>query len=944
EPGLLIPTPEVVGRRVRLSEVRIFMGNAGGGVVTVSGQAGVGKTTFVAEVIRAGGYQQQALTSVMSSTTQTIPYFPFREILRTLAAGEAGASLKALPQPYRLELAKIVPELLRGGRRGPAAAVMVDKYRLFEGVKQALELTNRPAPRILVLDNMHWADQGSLELLQYLGRTLRDKLVYIFLMYREEELPGSPLQAALEALAREANFREIALAPLSESDVARMLALMADAVPPAELIRFIARQTGGNPFFIEEQMKALLDGGALAWQGRRLQFDRGRRVPIPDSVEGLAAQKMKRLDSEAREVVELAAVLGREADFQLLRDIAGLAEGRLFHAMDAILRLKLLVETERERYYFPENLIREAVYGRLTSITSRHCHQRVAQALLQQNRRYPGEAAEELSHHFFHARDCQQAVVYSLEAAERSRTAYANAEAIMYYSRALECLQDQESAGQPAIAAECYIKRAEISSLTGDNSHAITDIKRAIVRARDAGNQLQEAEARMQLGQIYNAMGRFADAGKVAQDALKRYREQRHRRGQALALNSLGSIHVHRNDYPRAIECFTEALVLARAMGDDGLAGRCYNNLGTSYSAIGKAEAASEQFRKAVAIGRDQGHPKLEAQALNNLALELAGSGDAEGGLDHHQRALRIFQQIGDRRGEAICLNNIGLVYLGRFDFTRARNLFQRSLTISREIANQRDEANTLNNIGAIHLEQGETAAAADVLHEALGLAEQIGVRRIEAHVRVNLGYLQLTLGDPTAAAEQAGRAAALWQELGSPQRGAEAGILRGEVALAQRDRAAAERRFQAALDTAGKRGFVPVAADAWLGLAEAAIEADDRAAARQRLDGFTAALRDAAFPEKRARAQCLEGRLQQALGDLHRAEQLLASAAAAYAGLGKKYELAITKYHLGGALAAAGRASAARRALAEARKLFREVGAKAWLSRLRPARKDRSQ
>jgi tetratricopeptide (TPR) repeat protein len=908
-------------------------------VVAVGGQAGVGKSTFVAEVIRSGGYQHHALSSVMSSTTQSISYFPFREILKNLHSGEGAVNLKTLDRSYRLELSKLVPELMRGDRAATGATMMVDKYRLFEGVKQALERAIRPAPRLLVLDNMQWADQGSLELLQYLGRTLKEKMVFMFLVYREEDLPNSPLQQALESLAREANYRDISLNPLSGSDVARMLVLMADAVPPPELISFINKQTGGNPFYVEEQMKALLEGGALAWQGRRLLFDRHRRVPIPDTVEGVAIQKMKRLDQEAQEVLELASVLGREADFGLMKEITSLPDGRLFHAMDGLLRLKLLVETEPERYYFPENLTREAIYGKLTSIKLRYYHQRVAQALLSLNRRHPGDVAEELSQHFFQAGEHQQALIYSLEAAERSRMVYANSEAIMYYSRALKCLQRQDAADRMNLEADCYIKRAEVGSFAGNNQQAITDLKRAMVRAREARHPGQEAEARLQLATVYNATGRFSEATRSAQEALNYYQKQKHRRGQILALTTMGSVYVHSNDYERAIECFRQGLETIRSSGDEGLAGRIYNNLGAVYSAIGTISMAEEHFNKAVIIAKEHSDLKLEAQALNNLALELINTGAIEEGLSHHQKALRIFQQIGSRRDEAICLNNIGLVYVSRSDFLRARNLLNRSLAISREILNQRDEANTLCNMGSISLELGESAAARDNLNQAMVLAEQIGVQRIKAHILDNLGSLDMVLGSHETAMQQITQALQIWKKLGNERGRAGSLITMGEVLLAAGNPGGAEDQFRSALEICGLYSLKPISAQSWLGLSEASVAGGNLDAARRYLDDFSRTGMAESCPDKRARGLQISGQIHLAAGESKKAEEELSLAAAIYAAAGMKFRLAQVKYHLGKAFSLSGKSGSSRRAWAESRKLFREIGAKDWLIRIKANR-----
>ena len=219
-----------------------------------------------------------------------------------------GSCLKDIPQAYRIELAKIVPELSDSIGESNGEVLIVDKFRLFEGVRRLLMQEVAANPLIISIDNIHWADEGSFELLHYLIRAFRNNPILFLLIYRIEEADKKCFRRILNDRSREGLCSRILLDPFEKADVSRMLSMILDRVPPLELTEYINQKTGGNPFFIEELMKSLHESGALYWGNDIWKFREERADSIPHSIKDVINRKFDLISAEARDLIETAAV------------------------------------------------------------------------------------------------------------------------------------------------------------------------------------------------------------------------------------------------------------------------------------------------------------------------------------------------------------------------------------------------------------------------------------------------------------------------------------------------------------------------------------------------------------------------------------------------------------------------------------------------------------
>ena len=565
--GLIIPTKEIIGRDEEIVKFKelidsIFSGK--GGAVCISGEVGVGKTRLVHEIIRDSDFQDiQFLNSNLSATTKSIPYYPFREIIRGVINKTDRKSFNQIPEAYQIELVKIVPELSDKSKEVDKDIYMVDKFRLFEGVRRFLSLCASKTPLFICLDNIHWADNGSLELFHYLVRVLKESSVFFFFVYRVEEAKHSSFQNVLQLMAREGLYEKIDLEPLQTADVARMLSLMIDGIPPSGM-----------------------------------------------------------MNKDARDLLEYAAVIGREFDFSFLRDITKMNEGHLFDMMDEILGMKLLKESEGEQYCFSEDIIREIIYQRINKIKLRRYHQVIGERLLDFYKDRVEEVVEELSDHFYVSGDQKRIIEYSMIAADRAKSSYANQDAIRFYTQAIECLDDKTMSGRELEKISCLKKRAKVLNLIGENEKATKGLEEAINKAQEIDNRKEEADCLIAFCKVYHDTAQYKEAAEKAERALEIYRELNDKKGEASSFKHIGSSYWCRSKYPKALEFFQKSLKIQEKIGDR----------------------------------------TGEADNFNSIGIVYGETGEYSKALDFFQKSLEIKKEISDRRGTAASLNNIGII------------------------------------------------------------------------------------------------------------------------------------------------------------------------------------------------------------------------------------------------------------------------------------------
>jgi ABC-type oligopeptide transport system substrate-binding subunit/DNA-binding SARP family transcriptional activator len=475
-----------------------------GELLLVSGEAGVGKTRLVDEFARRLRWQGvRVLWGRCYEFERVLPYQPLAEALRAIAPAPTAAELADLAPWAIAEVARLAPEIaeLAPNRAVPApTGPDQEQARLFEGLAHFMAELSSHGPLLVVLEDLHWATESTLGLLHYLVRHLADQPALMVGTFRQEAVGGEHLLRELqEQLRREGLVTSLGLSCLSQTDIEALVVGMSDAGEAVlRLARRLYQETEGNPFFLMEIVKALFESGALrleegVWKGDFMRISQGA-LPLPTSLSQAIQGRVHSLDDDAQEALRLAAVLGREFDFNLLNAAWGRGEEATLEALDVLLRRRLINEGIGPLgcdYAFSHHKIQEVLYVALPRRRRQHAHIRVGTAMERMYASQTEALAGELAYHFEQGQELdktltEKAIGYLHQAGDRARGLYAHREAIDYYQRALGLLKGQ---GEHERAARTLMK-------LGLTYHTAFDFQRAR-QAYDEGFALWQRAGRM---------------------------------------------------------------------------------------------------------------------------------------------------------------------------------------------------------------------------------------------------------------------------------------------------------------------------------------------------------------------------------------------------------------------------------------------------------------
>jgi DNA-binding SARP family transcriptional activator/tetratricopeptide (TPR) repeat protein len=470
-----------------------------GRLAVIAGDPGIGKTRLVSELGRRA-YEQGATVLLGRCHEEVlISYQPFVEAFGRYVGAVAPDVLRTQVGPDEVALARLVPEL---ARRLPELAEPAggdpegERFRLFEAAASVLAHAARSWPVVLLVEDLHWADKPTALLLTHVVRSIQAERVLVIGTCRETEL-GEPLASALADLRRDRALERLRLGSLHRGEVATMISAWLGRSPPTHFAHALHRETEGNPFFIEEVLRHLLEVGA-EW-GRLASFT---ELGIPDGVREAIERRLATLSPAARRVVLMAAAIGRSFSTDVIEAVAELHGERLLDALDEATERRIVQEEPGApgRYAFTHALLRETLYASLSASRRVGLHRRIGAILEQQCAGDPEPPLGELAYHFVAAAEpgaAAKAVDFSARAARRALAALAYEEAASHFARALEAVELSES-GDDATRCDLLLGLGEAHSKASDFDRSRGAFQAAAELARTAG--LGEQLARAALG------------------------------------------------------------------------------------------------------------------------------------------------------------------------------------------------------------------------------------------------------------------------------------------------------------------------------------------------------------------------------------------------------------------------------------------------------------
>jgi predicted ATPase/class 3 adenylate cyclase len=679
-----LPSGELVGREREWEHIMSSLetvAQGSGRLLLLSGEPGIGKTRLAQEVtLKARHWGFLIATGRCYEPEQSVPFYGFLEILATLYNASPAFVRSEIPRrwPYLIRLlpdqlvdlpaGRDLPAAVLGedGRalRNPGALDQADQQRLFRAVTGYLTLLAETMPLALLIDDLHWADDSTLTLLQHLARSTRGHRILLLGTYRDVEVHRQhPLEAVILSLGREGLLDEVEVRRLDQEGTAALMAeIMGQKEDLADLVELVYHRTDGNAFFIQEVMRALVERGDVYRHDGRWVRRAVREMEVPKSIRAAIGQRLSQLEEHAQDVLRAASVLGQEFTFDEVlmlvrlvpaREEAPWTEDQVEHAIEESVSAGLLRETGVDRYAFNHALTQQTLYAELSTRRRKRLHLAAGRALRElapRRQHSPRERrAAELAWHFLEGDHAEQALGYTLLAGDQAEEVFANGDAERHYRTALELAQELDDREHELEALE---KLAGVLTIVGRFDKAIELLERAARLHREAGNLEGEMCAVAQLGNVHFNR-RTGDEGR---ERLKPLIDAQAGAPPSYGLAALWAayarLYINSTMYEEQLAAADRAVELARAIGDHPQAGRLLIGAeitrGDALWRLGRQDETLRLMEDLIQRAESSDDIDNLTRALGNAARYYAWRGELAKDRAYNERMLEVAERRGD--------------------------------------------------------------------------------------------------------------------------------------------------------------------------------------------------------------------------------------------------------------------------------------------------------
>lgn len=447
----------IIGRKnekTLIEELIKEVNQSKGQIISITGEPGIGKSRLAREVFKnCESNNFKIFIGNCESFGKDMSYLPWQNILADYFNFQKAESREVRTKKMTERMMKIDPVLkewtpIIGENIGLAIEetsftksldAKLRQQRFFDLVLDLLTFEARQQPLLLIIDDLHWSDNASLLLINYFARNIREHRILLCLVFRpiEQELP----------FTKNEFHKELKLAEFSGEVIGDLIKSLLDVEEaPPTILNFITEKSHGNPLFIEEMIKVLIENGVITIDEGNLKVEEDlSKIVIPDRLESLIMSRIDRLGEEVKNVIQYAAVIGKEFDYETLKAIF-LRKEILKDAFQTLTNFDLII-SQKDGYEFKHIITQEVAYGSLAFETRKNLHQAIGNFIEEKEQENLEPSFAILAHHFYNGEDWEKAFNYSIEAGDRAKKSYSNLEALAHYDRSLDILNKMEKAG-----------------------------------------------------------------------------------------------------------------------------------------------------------------------------------------------------------------------------------------------------------------------------------------------------------------------------------------------------------------------------------------------------------------------------------------------------------------------------------------------------------------
>jgi tetratricopeptide (TPR) repeat protein/tRNA A-37 threonylcarbamoyl transferase component Bud32 len=812
--------PALLGRDAEIARLSAALASAEsgtGGAVLIRGTAGIGKSRLVSELEERCRGRKVLFLKGRCQQHGGRNFGPLVDALEQFARGVTGggdrylADLTADPEALGALLPTLKILLDDDPARGGAPRSREEIWFLIETL---LKRMAEVVPLVLVVDDLHWADEGTISLAWHLARNVRQTRILLLGLYRPEDMVDAggrsrePAELIRSGSSEDLGLEALDLGPIDEATTTELIrAAYPDSPVTLSLAPLVHRRAQGNPLFTIEILRLL--GTPEAHESTPPGAGETTRNILPRNIADVVARRLARLSNEERELLDVAAVEGEVFHADVIAEATGLARLKLLSRLRDLHKTHGLIEPTGEGYRFTQGVVREMLLKELPADLKQECHSVVASYLL---KGYADRAdyAGAISNHLFRAARYDESLPFLWRAAAEARRLFLNDRALLYIERALEARK--QSGGGAFRLTQLLGARVEVLLKLGRPAVARESAEEMRKLASEEEGNPDRPEAEELVGAAALEQGDYDAAQRHLEAAFEHYRtDESARDGLPRSQRRLAALAYRRGDFEAALQRYAEARSWLEAAGDRSAVAEMRVETAQLLARRGDLETATTELEATLAEFRSLGDQHGEAKSLTQLgnvhfrrgrhreaqncyeeALRVAGGigdlqalavlqaslgnlnlvqGDVGRASEAYQEALRRFRSIGDRRGVAQVLMALGNAAFTRDDFEEAADWYRQSLAPREAMRDRWGLANSLDNLGVAEYRLGRWRDALGHIHGARSIREELGDRPGLAESALNLGALRAAVGDLVGARSTLDEALRLAADMGDARK-----------------------------------------------------------------------------------------------------------------------------------------------------------------------------
>jgi len=774
-------------------------------LLVLSGEMGAGKSRLLEEFRHNLKLNHLPIYAGNCYEGTQKAYEPIIEILRQVVYS-IGLECETY-RSYEDSLLKLLPELQQGRDDRDVEERSFrpekEKHQFIETISQFLIEASQAVPYSIVVNNMQWIDDASVDLLDRLCKTLLDlrtcgkaAQIFVIVSQRAEEQVNDRVRYMVSDLIEEGFCREIQIRRLKTEQIREFLgALLGLTDVPEEFVERLEEQTGGSPLFLIETLKALEDAGIIKHQGGvwTIKTTRYTRVEIPQSMEDLLLKRLDHLETIKREILEVMAVFNKPVSpkmlqgFERLRDTAVLVQLR---DLESVGILTKLFESNKLLFSIEQPKVREILYEALDDEKRRQYHGEVGDAFEEFYADRKEDFLEDLAYHFQRSDRVDKAIKLAVRAGDRLEAIYANEKAYEHFLFVLQQTQDEpeylnvyfdirEKLGdicttmgrydvadehysvllgdecRPMLAPDrvtgLYLRYGKVFEIQGDYDSALHYYKEARNHLSAFGKDHQtvdRARVYTSIGWVYVCLGKYEKAMTISLEALRVIEDRDEGMEHAKVFSTIGSANFFKGNIQEAIKYHRKSLEIKEALENIPEISVSLNNLGSAHLAGADYGEALEHFSRAVETSEQIGDPYGRAMSLHNMARLHAAIGEPDAADEFLEESFRQAKLFNMRY---LNLQNHlvkGVIMRDRQDYTKAEASFFRVLTAFSKQGNRAGLCSVLVQIAEIYRLNQSFDEAASMIEEAQRYAEDLGIGPLESRCLLEKARQMRATGD----------------------------------------------------------------------------------------------------------------------------------------------------------------------------------------------------